>query len=103
MSDLKQLVVKYMREEADRIETNTSNISEEEAMDILRVIAHESLSKTQAASHLRISPQHFNLLIRQKQIPPGREIAGYKEKRWYKDELDKCIFKIKKDKKQFGN
>lgn len=99
MFDFRQLVVKYLRELADKIEVGNSEISESEAMDILKVVAHESLSKSQAASYLRVSPQHFDLLIRQKQIPQGRKITGYKEKRWYKDELDVCLFKIKKNRK----
>jgi hypothetical protein len=99
MFDFKRLVVKYMREVADKIEVGTSEISESEAIEILRVIAHESLSKAQAASYLRTSPQNFDLLIRQKQIPPGRKVVGFKEKRWYKDELDICLYKIKKSKK----
>ena len=99
MFDFRQLVAKSMREVADKIEVGTSEITEEEAMDILRVVAHKSLSKSQAASYLRVSPQHFDLLIRLKQVPPGRKIAGFKEKRWYQDELEECVFKIKKEKK----
>ena len=98
MFDFKKLVIKYLREVADKIEVGTSEVTESEAIEILRIVAHESMSKAQAASYLRVSPQHFDLLIRQKQIPSGRKVTGFKEKRWWKDELDVCLYKMKKDK-----
>jgi len=102
MFSLRRMVVNYLRELADKIDTGTSEITEDEAMDILKVVAHESLSKAQASSYLNLSPQHFDALIRLKQIPKGRKVVGYKEKRWYKDELDVCLYKLKKNKKSFG-
>lgn len=42
---LKRLVVKYLREAADKISSGNCELTEAEAMDILRVISHEALSK----------------------------------------------------------
>ena len=102
MFSLRRMVVNYLRELADKIDTGTSEITEDEAMDILKVVAHESLSKAQASSYLNLSQQQFDALIRQNQIPKGRKVVGFKEKRWHKDELDVCLYKIKKNKK-FGS
>lgn len=102
MFNFKKVVTKYLRERANDIDAGTSEISESEAIDILRVIAHESMSKSQACSYLNLSVPRFDELVRLKQIPNGRKVVGFKEKRWYQDELDVCLYKIKKNKK-FGS
>lgn len=90
MTSLKELVVKYMRDVADKIEVGTSEISESQAMDILRVVAHETMSKEQACIYLNLSRSRFDDLVREKKIPEGKKRMGFKEKVWYKDELDTC-------------
>ena len=96
MFDFKDLVVKYMREVADRIEVGTSEISESQAVDILRIVAHEVMSKEQACSYMNISRARFDDLVREKKIPRGRKVVGWKELRWYKDELDAAMFRMKR-------
>ena len=96
MFDFKDLVVKYMREVADRIEVGTSEISESQAIDILRIVAHEVMSKEQACSYMNLSRARFDDLIREKKIPQGRKRVGFKEKIWYKDELDAAMFRMKR-------
>ena len=87
MFDFKKLVVKYLREAADRIEVGNSELSETEAMDILKVIAHKSMSKEQAAQYLNMSTSRFDDYVRMGKLPKGRKVVGYKELRWYEDEL----------------
>ena len=96
MFDFKDLVVKYMREVADRIEVGTSEISESQAIDILRIVAHEVMSKEQACSYMNLSRARFDDLIREKKIPQGRKRVGFKEKIWYQDELDAAMFRMKR-------
>ena len=98
MAVLKQLAVKCIREIADRIEVGTSEVTESQAIDILRVVAHEAMSKVQACSYLNMSPSRFDDHIRAKEIPKGRKEVGFKELKWYKDELDVAINKIKRKK-----
>lgn len=93
MSSLKKIIVKLLRETADKIDANTSEITEEEAMEIMRVVAHESLSKEQACKYLNVKSSRFGDLIREKKIPKGRKVTGFKELRWYKDEIDEYIRK----------
>lgn len=90
MFDFKKLVVKYMREAADKIEVGTSEISETEAIDILRIVAHEAMSKEQACNYLNLSRARFDDLVREKKIPRGRKKVGWKELCWWRDELDMC-------------
>ena len=90
MFDFKKLVVKYLRDVADKIDGGTSEISETEAVDILKVIAHKAMSKEQACNYLNISRPRFDGLIREKKIPKGVKRIGFKEKVWFQDELDVC-------------
>ena len=91
MQALKKLLVKLLRETADKIDADTCEMTETEAMDIMRVLAHESLSKEQACRYLNLSRSRFDDLVREKKIPCGKKVTGFKELRWYKDELDVCI------------
>lgn len=93
MLNTKRLVVRYLRDIADKIEAGNTELSESEAMDIMRIIAHESLSKEQACRHLNVSRSRFDDLIREKKLPKGRKVSGFKELRWYRDELEKAINK----------
>lgn len=90
MFDFRKLVIKYLREIADKIEVGTSEVSESQAMDILRVVAHEAMSKEQACIYLNLSRSRFDDLVRERKIPKGQKRMGFKELVWYKDELDLC-------------
>ena len=98
MFDFKSLVVKYMREVADKIEVGTSEVSESEALDILRIVAHEAMSKEQACSYLNLSRARFDGLIREKKLPKGKKRIGFKEQVFYRDELDAAVYRMKKKK-----
>ena len=90
MFDFRKLVVKYLREVAEKIDTGTSEITESQAIDVLRVIAHEAMSKEQACVYLNLSRSRFDDLVRERKIPRGQKRTGFKEKVWWKDELDMC-------------
>ena len=89
MQALKKIVVRYLREAADKIESGNCELSETEAMDILKAISHEPLSKEQACSYMNLSRSRFDELIREKKLPKGRKRRGFKELVWFKDELDR--------------
>lgn len=95
MFDFKSLVVKYMRETANKIEVGTSEISESEAIDILRIIVHEAMSKEQACSYLNLSRARFDDLVREKKLPKGKKRVGFKELVFYHDELDAAVWRMK--------
>lgn len=92
---LVRLLTKLMRDTADKIDAGNCELSADEAMDLLNVLSHESLSKDQACSFLNLSRSRFDDLIRERKIPKGRKIRGFKELRWYKDELDVSIKRLK--------
>ena len=68
-------------------------VTEEEAMEILSIVANEPMSKDQACSYLNLSRSRFDDLVREGKIPKGRKRKGFKELVWYKDELDTAIRK----------
>ena len=88
---LKRAVTKVLRETADKIDSGNSELSEEQAMDIMSVLTHEVLSKDSACSYLNLSRSRFDDLVREGVIPKGKKRRGFKELIWYKDELQKVI------------
>ena len=50
MCEFRKLVIKYLRDLADKMDAGTTDITESQAVDILRVVAHEVMSKEQACT-----------------------------------------------------
>lgn len=96
MLNFKKIVSKYLREVADKIDAGTSEISEQDAMKICSVIAHEVLSKEQACGYLNLSRSRFDDLVRDNSLPRGQKRVGFKELVWYKDDLDAAMWRINK-------
>ena len=90
MLDFRKLVVKYLRDVADKMDAGTSEVTESQAIDILRIVAHEAMSKEQACNYLNLSRSRFDDLVRERKIPKGQKRIGFKELVWWKDELDMC-------------
>ena len=88
MLDFKKLVVKYLKNAIEKIEADSCELTEAEAMSILKVIAHEPLSKEQACIFLNLSRSRFDDYVREGKLPKGKKVTGYKELRWWKDELE---------------
>ena len=91
MQALNKLIVKYLREVADKIETGNCELSETEAIDIMSVLSHQVMSKEDACIYLNLSRSRFDDLVREGRLPKGRKRRGFKELCFWKDELDKCI------------
>lgn len=95
MISIRSLVVKFLREAADKIEIGTSEISDSQAMDLVSAFTHVPMSKESACSYLNLSRSRFDELVRAGKLPKGKKEVGYKELRWYKDELDTYSRKMK--------
>ena len=91
MTNFKKLVVKYLREVADKIDSDSCELGETEAMDILKIISHRPMSKEQSCNYLNMSRSKFDELIRNGGLPKGRKRVGLKELSWWQDELDLYI------------
>ena len=86
-------VSKLLRETADKLDAGNSSITESEAMHIMGILCHEAMSKAQVCQYLNINRNQLRDLIKAGVIPEGRKVVGYKELRWYKDEIDAGIRK----------
>lgn len=93
---LAKKIAKLLRSVADKLDAGNTELSESEALAIASAICHEALSKAQACDYLNMSRSKFDEYIRANKLPKGKKITGYKELRWYKDELDECVKNLKK-------
>ena len=80
----------------DNIDAGNSNITEEDEthiIDCLRKYTHkdEGMSKYSACQYLNISRAKFDNMVREGKLPEGKKVIGFKEKRWYKKDLDRFI------------
>lgn len=80
----------------DNIDSGNSNINEEDEIhiiDCLRKYTHkdEGMSKYSACQYLNVSRAKFDNMVRQGLLPKGKKVIGFKEKRWYKKDLDRFI------------
>ena len=88
MDIVRNALSKLLRETADKLDANTSEVDEEQAVKIMELIAHKPLTKEEAAMHLHIWPSRFDTLIREGKLPKGRKKLGQKNKIWYLDEIE---------------
>jgi len=88
MSSLKKLIVKLLRETADKIDVGNSELTDSEAMEIMSVLSHQVMSKEDACIYMNMSRSKFDDLVREGKLPKGRKRRGFKELVFYKDELD---------------
>ena len=96
MFDIKKLLSKELRKVADKIDAGTCEMSVDEAMEIVNMLTHEAISKEEACKFLNVSRATFDLHVSFGNIPKGRKRTGFKELVWYKDELQKCVERLKR-------
>ena len=85
--NLAKIVSRLLRETADKIDTNTCEMSDEQTMDTISIFSHEPLNKYQACKYLNMSRSMFDKLVLEGKLPRGRKKSGETAKFWYKDEL----------------
>ena len=78
------------------IDCGNSNITEDEAMEIIKVIKSDTdktkrLSKYQACQKLNVSRATFDNLVREGVIPRGEKVIGFKELFWEEKTLDEVV------------
>jgi hypothetical protein len=73
----------------NKIKAGNCVVEEEQAMEAMSMIAHIPVSKETASSALNMSTSKFDDNVRLNKIPKGRKNRGFKELRWYVDEIVK--------------
>lgn len=95
------LIKKLLLKVVEDMDAGNSNITEEEGEEIIETIQRlsrrdEGISKYDACKYLNISRATFDNKVKEGIIPQGKHIAGFKEKRWFKKDLDLVIKNSKK-------
>lgn len=83
----------------DNIDSGNTYLSEEQCEELIDTINRLSLvnnkySKYQSYQYLGLSRATFDRYIKDGIIPEGRKESGFKEKFWYKKDLDESKKKI---------
>lgn len=94
------IIKKLLQKIIEDIDLGNSNITENEALEIISVIKNftdktQRLNKYQACQKLNVSRATFNNLIRKGVIPKGQKIAGYKELFWLEKDFKDAKENIK--------
>lgn len=91
----------YLTKIIEDIDVGNSNITEEEAIKLVKVLKDLTskdvrLSKYAACSYLNISRATFDNYVRDGKLPRGKHEIGFKELSWTKKDLDDFVKKNRK-------
>jgi len=87
MSIVEQEISRLLRETADKFDAGTSEANEEQILEGMKIFLHTPISKESAAIELGIHPSSFDKLVAEGKIPKGKKKLGWKELRWYTDDI----------------
>lgn len=96
MDNLIKIVRNSLVNIVNDIDTGNSNLSDEQciaALEGLGALARKDMpmSKYQAYQYLGVSRATFDNYVRERKIPRGKKVQGFKELQWYQKDLDKFI------------
>lgn len=86
-----KLIRKILQQFIDDIDSGNSNISENEQQEFLNILQkfnQKEFSKLEAADYIGVCRATFDNYIKKGIIPEGEKRMGFKEKFWYKKDLD---------------
>lgn len=94
---IRSLLVKAIND----IDAGNSNLTEEEEIKIIDTLSsmvdkNQRISKYSACQYLNISRATFDNYVREGKLPKGKHEIGFKEKSWFKKDLDKFIRESRK-------
>jgi hypothetical protein len=96
VSWINKILAEILREKANLLESGNSNISKDQAINILETIDvaandERSLSKESARLMLNVSRAQFDNYVREGKLPKGDKEVGFKELSWKKWVIKKFI------------
>lgn len=96
MSILTTLFKKELSRAYNAIMNDECEMSEEQMEEILKIVSHIPRSKAYICDEvLHVSQPTFNSWVKAGLMPEGRHMKGWKEKRWYEDEVLEAARNIK--------
>jgi predicted DNA-binding transcriptional regulator AlpA len=84
---VKDILVKLLRDYANNIESGNSNITADEATNILSNITHVAMTKPEVCDYLNIGRARFDELVASGKLPRGKKLKHKTNLIWYKDEI----------------
>lgn len=99
VSIYKKFVSSTLKRWAEQIENGQCEMAEEEMVDLVSNIAVEEMSKEKAARYLNMRRSNFDTKVANGEAPKGRKLSGFKELRWYRNQLDACANGMHRHKK----
>lgn len=96
ISWINKILAEVLKEKASLLESGNSNISKEQAIEILETIDvsmndARALSKETARLMLNVSRAQFDNYVRKGKLPKGEKEVGFKELSWKKWVIKKFI------------
>lgn len=93
---LRQLLVDII----EKIDVGNTDLTEDDVIKLAETIKQcavkdEGISKYSACEYLNISRATFDNLVKAGKLPEGKHIIGFKEKRWYKKDLDEYVRRVR--------
>ena len=88
---IKELVVRELHAIADRLDAGTSELSEDDALELMDTLANVSLSQEESARYLNMNNSTFRKKVESGKIPRGHKRRGLTEKLWFISDLKKAI------------
>ena len=79
----------------NKIKEGKCELTDEQASLILGTVGHIEMNLEQACDYVNLKQSRFRDLVRDGTLPKGHKKAGNSFLVWYKDELDKVIYKRK--------
>lgn len=94
MTNLNKIIRDFLKEKVDNLDGGNSNIDEESALNIIKVIndstdLNKKVSKYKACQILHISRATFDNYVSSGKLPKGEHELGFKELRWSLYDLNK--------------
>lgn len=95
-----RILRKLLIDVIEKIDAGNTDLTEDDVIKIADTINQcalkdEGISKYSACRYLNISRATFDNLVKAGKLPEGKHILGFKEKRWYKKDLDKYVRRIR--------
>ena len=87
IESLKKLITNKLRQLATDIDAGNSNLTDEEAVELLSVIAHRAMSKEECCVYLNVSRATFDNYVHDGFMPKGIKRRGRRDLVWYEDDI----------------
>ena len=95
MNTSKKYIASIFRKIAEKIETNTCEVDDEELIAIANNLLHRKLNAEQMCHHLGVSRSTLTRMITDGRIPhPKKTLGG--DKYWWQDEVENHIIAYNK-------